>query len=105
MTYYVVGSRFDSGYDEIYNFIGGDVIEESAEQTWYHPDSSVWGEKTAKKLHKLFIDDSKFKKIEGKAKLDLLKAIDKYYSDNVDGANTHYFDKEKDFVIYRILGV
>lgn len=101
MTFYLIGSKYDSGMDEVFSIEGSDVTDESAEQTFYHSKDSVFGEKTAKKLSKA-LDDSKFLPIMGKAKVKILKRIDEYWKENVEGADTHYVNKEKDLVLYEI---
>ena len=103
MAFYLVGNKYDSGNDEIFQFItGNDVVGEHAEVVYYHQKDSVFGEKVAKRITKQ-MDASKLKTVLGEAKLELLKAIDKWYDENV--GETFYFKKAKDIVVYEIIGV
>lgn len=113
MSIYLIGSRFDSGFDELY-----DISVYGVEYTYSlddlksilpHKNTSAdvledlgWDLKTFKLVMKAIDNIHGFPKIDGSKKLGILKKVDKYYAYQTGDKTPNYVNKIKDLVIYEL---
>lgn len=99
--FYLVGSIYDSGYDDIYEIYDG-VVENAMSGSsygWQKEMVDVYGNLGGKIV--AAVEDLDTKKVTRHEKAKILKAIDKYF-DDVYGVTTFYKGKEGQLVVYQI---
>jgi hypothetical protein len=100
----IVGSPFDSAYDELYE-IYNNTVETYVGPIAYGIEeelSEFYGKRLAKRILKAY-EDGKVRKITGSEKIKILEAIDRYFEDYFGEKVTYYSEKVDELVVYELL--
>jgi 6-phosphofructokinase len=99
MAFVIVGSIYDSAYDQLFEIYDNTVetfVGYIQEYGIEEELSEIYGKKLAKKILKVY-ENGEMRKITGIKKLKILKSIDEYFG------TTNYFETENQLVVYELL--